>query len=197
MITPQPSIGYSRSQRSLLVIRWFGHRTRAPLAPTLLDQFPGVTGTVRLARWGGIVRYGNNIFREDSIVQTEPAFSEIFSFPLLIALVLSGLHPVIMFRNQHLKFGGTGLFGRGLIILQFGLSILLVISTLVMFQQLSYIRTKDLGFDQDQVVVIWTHGINPIDQFRNTLTPYDNIHQVSGSATSFGPDRGAVMVGYG
>jgi putative ABC transport system permease protein len=102
-----------------------------------------------------------------------------------------------MFRNQHLKFGGTGLFGRGLIILQFGLSILLVISTLVMFQQLSYIRTKDLGFDQEQVVVIWTHGINPIDQFRNTLTPYDNIHQVSGSATSFGPDRGAGMVGYG
>lgn len=142
MITPQPSIGYSRSQRRLLVIRWCGHRPRAPLAPTLLVQYPGVTGTVRLARWEGIVRYGNNIFREDSIVQTEPAFFEIFSFPLLIALVLSGPHPVIMFRNQHLKFGGTCLFGRGLIILQFGLSILLVISTLVMFQQLSYIRTK-------------------------------------------------------
>ena len=111
------------------------------------------------------------------------------------AMVLSGFQPVTMFRNRQLRFGGAGLFGRGLVVVQFGLSVLPVIGTFVMFQQLSYIRTRDLGFDREQVVVIRTQGANPINRLRDALASYPDIIRISGGATSIGPDRGVRMQG--
>jgi len=73
------------------------------------------------------------------------------------ALVLSSFHPVEVLKGR-LRIGGTSLWGRGLVIVQFAVSIFLVISAVVMLQQLHFIRDRDLGFNEEQVVVVNMRG---------------------------------------
>ena len=106
------------------------------------------------------------------------------------ALILSGFNPVSVLKNQ-LRIGGANLFTRSLVVVQFALSVLLIICTLIMFRQLDYIRNQGLGFNQEQVAIIrapW--NISVLDVFRNAISSYDDILQVTGASASFGPDRG-------
>jgi len=68
------------------------------------------------------------------------------------ALVLSRFHPVKVlkgaFRNTS---GGQGL-RQSLIVFQFVISVFLIVATVIMGQQLSYIRHRDLGYDREHVV---------------------------------------------
>ena len=49
---------------------------------------------------------------------------------------------------------GHGLLRKGLVVLQFSLSILMIIGTLVVWQQINYVQEKNLGFNQDQMIVV-------------------------------------------
>ena len=66
--------------------------------------------------------------------------------------VVARLHPVRALSHKTPQ-PGRGLLGRGLIVLQFALSAILVVVTITMARQLDFMRTKDLGFDGDQIVV--------------------------------------------
>lgn len=68
------------------------------------------------------------------------------------ALYLSGFNPVNVLKGKLAARGGSVFFRRGLVILQFAISIFMLISTLVVFDQLNYMRNKDLGFDKERVV---------------------------------------------
>jgi len=70
------------------------------------------------------------------------------------ALVLSALKPVNVLKD----FSASGKKGAGLrnvlVVFQFGASIVLIACTLVVFNQLNYVRNQKLGFDREHVVVI-------------------------------------------
>jgi putative ABC transport system permease protein len=68
------------------------------------------------------------------------------------AFYLSGFNPVSVLKGKHAAQGGSSYFRRSLVIVQFGLSIFMLISTWIIFDQLQYLRTKDLGFDKENVV---------------------------------------------
>ncbi len=72
------------------------------------------------------------------------------------ALVLARYRPVDVLKGQ-LKTGRYR-WGRPLVVVQFALSIALIINTLIMAQQLAFMHTKDLGFDTEQVAVIPMRG---------------------------------------
>ncbi|NJO03863.1 MAG: FtsX-like permease family protein, partial [Bacteroidia bacterium] len=70
------------------------------------------------------------------------------------AFVLSSFHPVQVLKG---KFSAKpqGLFLRkGLVIFQFTMSVVMIICTWVVFQQLRFIHHKDLGFDREQVLIM-------------------------------------------
>ena len=68
------------------------------------------------------------------------------------AFILSAFHPVESIKGT-IKRGTSGqLFRRILVISQFSLSILLIISTGIIYKQLKYIQDKNLGFKKDRVV---------------------------------------------
>lgn len=70
------------------------------------------------------------------------------------ALVLSSFVPIHVLKDSQPK-GGRGAFMRKtLVVVQFSLSIIMIISTVVAINQLDFLRKSDTGFDQDQVLYI-------------------------------------------
>lgn len=68
------------------------------------------------------------------------------------AVFLSSLAPVVVFKGT-LKTGKWAvLFRRSLVVLQFTLGIVMVISTLVVYQQLNFIRARDPGFSKENLL---------------------------------------------
>ena len=112
------------------------------------------------------------------------------------SLVLSRFNPVAIFRRQ-VQIGGPNLFVRGLMVVQFGLSALLVVSILIMTRQLDFVRTGDVGFTPENVVVIQTEPGSAIyDVYRNRIASYEEVLQVSGSSNTMGEGRGLGQSAY-
>lgn len=70
------------------------------------------------------------------------------------ALVLSNLRVINMLKAGFRITSGRGGIRKSLIVFQFAISIFLLIATTVVLQQLSYIRSKDLGYNKDHIVVL-------------------------------------------
>lgn len=70
------------------------------------------------------------------------------------ALVLSAFKPVKVLKGI-VKTGGRSVsLRKALVIVQFSVSIMLIICTVIVFQQLSYIRNKSLGIDKDRIIIL-------------------------------------------
>jgi putative ABC transport system permease protein len=89
-------------------------------------------------------------------------------FALVIVIgVLSGSYPAFFlssFKPIHVLKGrlASGFKGRGIrsffVVLQFSISIFLIIGTIVIYNQLNYIKNKSLGFNRKQVLIIKNLG---------------------------------------
>ncbi len=97
-----------------------------------------------------------------SIPYTNPFFWLILIGSGIILGLLSGSYPAFFmskFIPVKVLKGDSGSLGGGkvrnaLVIFQFAISVFLVVSTLVVYQQLEYIQNKDLGFSKDQVLIV-------------------------------------------
>lgn len=70
------------------------------------------------------------------------------------ALFLSGFQPSKILKTKS-NLGLKGFtFSKGLVIFQFSLSIILIISTIVVFNQLRFIQNSNLGYDKDHILCI-------------------------------------------
>lgn len=80
----------------------------------------------------------------------------------LVLGVLTGIYPSFYMTSFNmarvLKGGGKGegrsLFRSGLVVVQFGLALAMIVSTLIVVQQLSYMKNADIGFDKDQIMLV-------------------------------------------
>lgn len=75
------------------------------------------------------------------------------------SLVLSRLDPVGILKGRP-RVGGGRSMSRILVVVQFCVSIVLIASTIVMYRQMHLLRSADMGFDKEQVVVVDT-GLEP------------------------------------
>ncbi|HEV9037596.1 MAG TPA: ABC transporter permease, partial [Puia sp.] len=83
------------------------------------------------------------------------------------ALVLANTRLIAILRSGFRITGGHAGLRRTLIVLQFVISLFLIITTVVILQQMSYIRNRNLGLDRDHVLVL------PIDY--RILDRYDGL----------------------
>lgn len=70
------------------------------------------------------------------------------------ALILSGFKPVEVLKGRINLKGEKSIFRTGMVVFQFTLSIFLIGSTLIISDQLDFLRSTDLGFQKDHVLII-------------------------------------------
>jgi putative ABC transport system permease protein len=80
------------------------------------------------------------------------------------AFFLSGFEPVRVMRGSLEKSGRRSAFRKILVVVQFAISIFLIIGTLICFQQLDFLRNSQLGFNKDHVVMLPSYG-TPINRW--------------------------------
>ena len=70
------------------------------------------------------------------------------------SVYLSSFNPVLVLKGLKLKAGGDSLVRQGLVILQFTVSVVFIISTAVVYLQIQHVKERKLGFDKDNLVEI-------------------------------------------
>jgi len=114
------------------------------------------------------------------------------------AFVLSGFRPIEALKNR-VRLAGSNMFTRSLVTLQFGISIALILATVVIFQQLQFMYTRDLGLNRDNVVGVRAEGVDvsrvyPL--FREALRQSPSISGITGSAMGLGAGEWQMGHGY-
>ena len=75
------------------------------------------------------------------------------------AFYLSSFNPVKVLKGLKIKTSGSaGFVRKGLVITQFAVSIILIISTLIIFQQLQHIKNRDLGYNKNDLIYTRIQG---------------------------------------
>jgi putative ABC transport system permease protein len=116
-------------------------------------------------------------------------------FPLLISAAiliggLSGLYPsfylsafnpIQVLKGKLSGMGRNAVLRNGLVIFQFTVSIILIISTMIIYNQMQFILNKKLGFEKDQVVLIEGADVlgRGVGSFKNELLRLPLVKSVS------------------
>jgi putative ABC transport system permease protein len=100
------------------------------------------------------------------------------------AFVISSFKPAVTLKGKQTPTGGKGGIRQILVVTQFSISIVLIIATLVTFQQLDFLNRQNLGYNKDQVITLSYYnelGEN-YDAFHNELTKSSTIAAVGRSS---------------
>jgi putative ABC transport system permease protein len=74
------------------------------------------------------------------------------------SLYLSSFNPVSVLKGLKLKNSGAAFIRKGLVIMQFTVSIVLIISTVIVYQQIQHIKSRQLGFNKNNLVEMDLQG---------------------------------------
>ena len=101
------------------------------------------------------------------------------------AFVLSSFNPIMVLKGRF-KSSGYGLALRnGLVVFQFAISVILIISTIVVNRQMNYMLGNKLGFKKDHVIVLERTDMveNQLPAFKNELLTISGVESASGTST--------------
>jgi putative ABC transport system permease protein len=113
------------------------------------------------------------------------------------AILLSSFHPVQALRG-HLRIGSASGFRKVSVVFQFSVSIILLVVTLVAFQQVHHERYKDIGFNQNDIIAL-DIGHDSVrekyDAFQAELLKDSRIFGVTASSAKIGiRDDGMIQI---
>ena len=98
------------------------------------------------------------------------------------AFYLSGFKPVQVLKGSISTGSKNSILRNSLVVFQFSASIILIICTLVIYNQTQFILHQKVGFDKDQVVIIQgtnTLGDKNVKSFKNELLKLSSVKNVS------------------
>ncbi|MCI0691439.1 ABC transporter permease [candidate division KSB1 bacterium] len=98
------------------------------------------------------------------------------------AFYLSGLCPLAVWKAQAKSGAGNFRVRELLVVFQFTISIALIAGTMIVFEQMEFVRSKNLGFDQENVVV-FPIGFSPagqnVEAMKQALLQNSNIANIT------------------
>jgi putative ABC transport system permease protein len=118
------------------------------------------------------------------------AFSGIFagSYP---AVIMSSFHPVDIIKGK-LKAGGRTTLTKGLVVLQFSLSVILVVSAVILGRQVSFMVNRDPGYSSEGLVMVLTQENDQLEseriyqRYRHEVISQGRIQGMTASNREFG-----------
>ena len=108
------------------------------------------------------------------------------------AFYLSKFNPVNVLKGNLSKGSSNVTLRRALVVMQFSISMIMLICTWVVYGQLKYLRNKDLGFNKEQVLTVTANSDKDISSkilaFKNEVR--NNPHVISVSTSQGIPGGG-------
>ncbi len=114
------------------------------------------------------------------------------------AFVLSGFSPASALKSGNGAGTGHAPVRKTLVVAQFALSVFMMICTLVVFAQMHYMKTKDIGFNKEAVMAIRVPGAdssftNRLKEIKADLASDPSIKGVAGISQIPGNDLGTIL----
>lgn len=128
-----------------------------------------------------------------SILKNPAVYLQIFGIALIIGLIsgsypafyLSSFQPVSVLKGSASKSGSkSGLLRRILVAVQFFIAIFMIIGTMIVSAQLNFLRSKDLGFNKQDLVfmeILDQEFLQKLPSFKEELLQNSDVLEVSNS----------------
>jgi ABC-type lipoprotein release transport system permease subunit len=98
------------------------------------------------------------------------------------AIYLSGFQPAKVLKGKFNVAVGEEWARKGLVVFQFILSIIFIVSVWVIYKQMEYVQTKHLGYEKDRIIYFKMQGVVParLEAFLGELKAIPGVVEVSG-----------------
>lgn len=114
------------------------------------------------------------------------------------ALFLSAFRPAIVLKGKLIPgMGSSGIFRKGLVVFQFVISIVMMIGTTMVYNQLNFMQDKSLGFRKENILVVSNTNqavTGQLNTFKNELQNHTNIEGVTATSSKPGGLRPIMFV---
>jgi putative ABC transport system permease protein len=104
------------------------------------------------------------------------------------AFVLSSFNPVVVMKGNFTGSAKGSWLRNGLVVFQFMISIVLIVSTIIVGSQMDFIKKKDLGFNKDKVLMInraWALNKSG-EAFKEEIRKLPEVLEVTGTSSRVG-----------
>jgi len=139
-----------------------------------------------------LVPYFNSItgkeFTSEVLLQPVPVIS-LALFAIVVsflagfypAMILSGTKVLGVLKKGFRITGGNGTLRKSLIVIQFSISVFLIIYTAIILQQMNFMQTKNLGYDKDHIAVLPIGGkmLNNFQSIKEAITQVPGVEGVT------------------
>ena len=99
------------------------------------------------------------------------------------AMVLSSFKPVMVLKGRFSTGTKGSLLRKSLVVAQFSISIALIIGTIIVYNQMDFMRNRDLGFSKDQMVVMDSNDDAGKEAFQQSIRSIPGVKSVALSSS--------------
>jgi len=147
--------------------------------------------------------YYNDFLQKQLVIQGSQFFLQLIGI-FIIVVIMAGIFPSVYVANFETLNVLKGNFGRsksgvwlrnGMLVFQFAIASFFIIGSYIVYEQVHYMSTKDLGFKGEQVMDVYYRGSTDNDPkviyrryqtIQQELSKIKGVEQVSTGAFSFG-----------
>lgn len=115
----------------------------------------------------------------------------------LPAMYISSFQPAAILKGYFNSIKGKPSLRNALVVFQFFISVTLIIATIIIYQQMNYVKNKELGFEVEHVLLIdlpSERTMQKVDVIKNEFKTIPGVLKVA--ASSANPGNGLTMNGY-
>jgi predicted permease len=97
------------------------------------------------------------------------------------SLYLSSFNPVFVLKGMKVKAGSAAFIRKGLVVAQFSVSIILIICTVIIYQQIQHVKSRNLGFNKDNLISMDIKGtmLQNFPSIKNALLATGTVQNVA------------------